>query len=193
MAEINFSKSELKDLTKAWLVLSIAFAILLTGPKFSLLFVKNLAVSALTVGSGFLLHELAHKFLAQKYGCKAEFKAFPLMLAITLFGSLFGFVFAAPGAVFISGHNISTRKNGKVSLVGPLTNLVLSLGFFAILFVSQSELFQLIGSLGAKINAWLALFNMIPFGPFDGKKVWNWSKVVWFIFSLSALALVMLF
>ena len=139
---INFTRHELSDLLKAWLVLSLAFAILLTGPKFSLLFVKHLMISAFTVGAGFLLHELSHKFLAQKYGCRAEFRAFPLMLAITIFSSLFGFIFAAPGAVFIGG-NISSKKNGQVSLAGPLTNIFLAIAFFSLIVFSQSELLQL--------------------------------------------------
>lgn len=191
---LKFSRNELNDLLKAWVVLSLAFAILMNGgPKFSLTFVKPLLISAFTVGIGFLLHELAHKYLAQKYGCRAEFKAFPLMLAITLFGSLFGFIFAAPGAVFISGHAISSKKNGQVSLAGPLMNIFLAIAFFSLLIFTSSELMHLVGSLGSRINAWLALFNLIPFGPFDGKKVWDWNKPIWLTFALLSLLLVFVF
>jgi len=191
---LKFNRNELNDLLKAWIVLSLSFAILLSGgPKFSFLFIKNLLVSAFTVGIGFLLHELAHKYMAQKYGCRAEFKAFPIMLAITLFGSLFGFIFAAPGAVFISGRTISTKRNGQVSLAGPLMNIFLAIAFFSLIVFSSSDLMQLVGSLGARINAWLALFNMIPFGPFDGRKVWNWNKIMWVTFTLMALLLVLVF
>jgi len=45
--------------------------------------------------------------------------------------SLFGFIIAAPGAVFIRGM-ITRERNGKISLAGPMTNIVL-----AILFLIQ--------------------------------------------------------
>ena len=41
---------------------------------------------------------------------------------------------------------------------------------------------------GAAINAFMALFNVIPFGVLDGLKVFRWSKPVWLIlFAVSAL------
>lgn len=193
MAKFRFSKKEIGDLLKAWIVLSIAFAVLQVGAKFSLQLVQFFAISAFTVGSGFLLHELAHKYFAQKYGCVAEFRAFPVMLAITLFSSLFGFIFAAPGAVFFSGHNIPKRKIGHISIAGPITNVLLAAAFFLLAFVSSTGTLHLVGTIGMRINAWLALFNMIPFGPFDGKKVWDWNKGIWILFTFVALILVMLF
>lgn len=192
MGDFSFNSRELSDLGKAWIVLSIAFAILQVGLKFSTLFLEYLAISAFTVGSGFLLHELSHKYFAQKFGCKAEFKAFPLMLAITLISSLFGFIFAAPGAVFISG-NVSKRRTGQVSLAGPIMNIILAVAFFFLGFVSANSTLQLVSSIGSSINAWLALFNLIPFGPLDGRKVWYWSRGVWVVFTLVSLALVLLF
>jgi len=41
-------------------------------------------------------------------------------------------------------------------------------------------LFSLVGfSIGVAINAWLALFNMLPIGPLDGSKVLSWNPIVW--------------
>jgi Zn-dependent protease len=36
-----------------------------------------------------------------------------------------------------------------------------------------------IGSHGHSINSWLALFNIIPFGPIDGKKILDASRPVY--------------
>jgi Zn-dependent protease len=36
-----------------------------------------------------------------------------------------------------------------------------------------------IGVIGMEINAWLAFFNLIPWGNFDGFKVFHWNKKVW--------------
>jgi Zn-dependent protease len=42
---------------------------------------------------------------------------------------------------------------------------------------------------GAAINAFMAVFNLIPFGVLDGLKVFRWSKAIWLVlFALAALA-----
>ena len=46
-----------------------------------------------------------------------------------------------------------------------------------------------IGQYGLLINSWLALFNMIPFWNFDGKKIFIWNKTIW----LSVVAVSILF
>ena len=90
---------EKRDLLIAWLILGVAFANLLGGLNISSVF-----VALLTAGLGFLLHELAHKLVAQKYGLNAEFIADYQMLALAFFGSFAGFIFAAPGAVYTRGQ-----------------------------------------------------------------------------------------
>lgn len=177
------SKEEIIDILKAWVVISVVFAIIQgTGSIFSNEFLDNFLISALTVGVGFLLHELAHKILAQKYGAIAEFRAFNPML---LFALVLAFlrspiIFAAPGAVMIHGGNINIKKYGKISLVGPLTNLVLAVIFLIIQELYSGPIISKISDYGFIINTWLALFNMIPVWEFDGRKIFAWSKLVWF-------------
>ena len=174
------SKTEIMDIAKAWIVISAAFAIVLTKNNlFSVQLLFNFLLSGLTVGVGFLFHELSHKIVAQKYGAVAEFMAFDYMLVLALAMSFLGFVFAAPGAVMIAGSNISIRKNGRISAAGPMTNLVLALIFFALMKLNLGSNLNLIGQYGFFINSWLALFNMIPVWNFDGKKVFIWSKSIW--------------
>ena len=168
---MKFSAIEKRDLVKAWLVIALAFAIVLNGgiglgPDFFVMVV----FSGITVGFGFLLHELAHKFVAQKYGCWAEFRAFNNMLGLALICSFFGFVFAAPGAVMIRGHYVSRKQMGLTAAAGPITNYVLALLFLGLAFTG-GEFLRTLGGYGFMINAWLGLFNMIPFGMFDGKKI----------------------
>ena len=98
------------------------------------------------------------------------------MLWLALIMSWFGFVIAAPGAVMISCKNLTKEKNGKISLAGPLTNLVIAVLFFGgLLFLPDNKVFYY----GFLINGWLALFNMIPFGIFDGAKVLKWNRLVY--------------
>ena len=173
------SELEIHDILMAWAAITIAFAIVLTGTNFfSISFLYGLALSAITVGLGFLLHELGHKVVAQHYGCFAEFRAFNQMLLLMIVMSFFGFVFAAPGAVMISGP-MGVRRNGKISLAGPLVNLVLALIFLLNLLFVPVPLLKTLFLYGFIINTWLALFNMIPVWNFDGAKIWRWSKPTW--------------
>lgn len=179
------SNKELKDLFWAWIVISLAFTILLSGDQVSIIVIFYFLASAFTVGAGFLLHELAHKVVAQHYGCFAEFRASPRMLLVSLLSATMGFIFAAPGAVMISGY-VDDRKSGIISVVGPVTNLIL-----AVLFIMTSPILGGIANYGAMINGWLAFFNMIPIGVLDGAKVLRWNRAVFAV--VMTLALVFAF
>jgi len=187
---LTTSKIELNDLLKAWIAISLAFAIAINGLSFSFKFLAAFLISGVTVGIGFLFHELGHKVMAQKYGCFAEFRAFNQMLVLAVLFSFFGFIFAAPGAVMISGP-VGVRRNGKISALGPLINLALATIFLLIYLAYPANITKLISTYGFSINAWLALFNMLPFWNFDGKKILAWNK---FIYGLMvAIAVIFLF
>jgi len=180
-----FSEIEIRDIIIAWVGLGIAFTISLLGGVggfFSSSGGSDLQVFliSLFVLSGFVLHELSHKFVAQNYGYWAEFRMWPLGLILALGTSLLGFIFAAPGATYISGANISKSENGKISLAGPLTNVGVAIIFFplAVLFPGSSFLWTM-GVIGTQINIFLGLFNMLPIMPLDGAKVFAWSKARW--------------
>lgn len=175
---IRTSDVEINDLIKAWLIISLAFTILLNGFAFNLGTLLILLLSAITVGTGFLLHELAHKLVAQRYHCWAEFRSDNTMLLLALFSSMLGFIFAAPGAVVIYGPHITKRENGIISAAGPLTNFILASLFLALLFFPHAYV-QAVASYGFRINTWIGMFNMLPFFIFDGAKIFHWSKMAW--------------
>lgn len=184
---IRFYHDEIRDLLVAWVALGLAFSVFIfistgravfpdiVGAVSSPLFARVFAASALTVGVGFLLHELAHKVVAVRFGQVASFKADYRMLALCIGAAFAGFLFAAPGAVYHRGR-ITQRQGGLVSVAGPLTNVVL-VGVF-LPFVFLTGFVGQVGALGVLINAFLAAFNMLPFGPLDGKSVATWSKPV---------------
>ena len=176
LGNISTSEAEIRDIIKAWAAISIAFGILLGGSSLSGGFYIAFIISSITVGLGFLLHELGHKIVAQKYGCFAEFRSFDMMLVFAIIMSFFGFIFAAPGAVMISGP-VGVRRNGKISAAGPLVNIALALIFLGLFLASGSGFLGLTAFYGYMINSWLALFNMIPFWNFDGAKILRWSKI----------------
>lgn len=190
IGKIITSEIEIKDLIKAWVAISIAFAIVMRG-SLELNFYYSFIIASLTVGIGFLLHELGHKFVAQRYGCFAEFRAFDRFLILAIAMSFFGFVFAAPGAVMISGP-VGVRRNGKISVAGPIVNLALALAFLSILLIPPTGVIKLIAVYGFLINSWLALFNMIPIGNLDGAKVLRWNKPVYILVVIVAVGFMLL-
>lgn len=182
---------EIKDLVISALALALAFGIALSGGyrAFSTpgLLVTVFLMSIVAVSLGFVLHEIGHRFVARRFGCFAEYTMWPTGLILAVVVSFFGFVFAAPGAVMIypksdaGGRVTLTRqKIGLISITGPAMNLSLAL-VFILLYMAYSDtaLLTLLFSLGARINTWLAVFNLIPFGPLDGAKIFRWHKGVW--------------
>ena len=184
---VTFSFTELRDLAVAWLVLGLAFTVVLEyralqrvvrggsvdlGPL-AVIFGLSLA----TVGLGVVLHELGHKLVAIRFGQVAEFRADYNMLVFALLGSLMGFIFAAPGAVHHRGR-LTERQRGLIALAGPIVNVVLAVGFAALFVLAPGPLLESVAGFGFFINVFLAGFNMIPFGPLDGRKVLDWSPVV---------------
>jgi len=185
---------ELRDIVIS--AVALAFIFVYQGADQITLSLALLPVGLLTVSTSFVLHELGHRALARKYKFHAEYKMWPqgLILALVLALATNGaFIFAAPGAVMIMPRadlwgrvqHMSRKAYGIISAAGPLINIALSAAFFiaAYFFSSATLMF------GASINAWLALFNLLPLGPLDGTKVLVWNKFIWLALMAGAVAL----
>ncbi len=179
---------ERNDLLISWVTISVAFAFVLGPGLLNIVdFGFFLPISFVGVGTAFIFHELAHRQVARKFGCHAEFRAWTygliisLVLPIITFGR---FLFAAPGAVYIYGPHLTRKENGIISLAGPATNIIVGITFLAAFIYSVAflqvgaYLLELLATV-AKINIFLALFNLIPFPPLDGSKVIMWDVRVW--------------
>ena len=138
--------------------------------------------------SAFLIHELAHKFLAQYYGSWAEFRAEMYGLIITAISALpiMPFKFIAPGAVMV--HLGDRQKFGRVALIGPVTNLIMGFSFLLLSNISSDSNTHYF-AIGASFNGWIAMFNLIPMGVLDGQKIFDWNKIVWGISMAAAMVL----
>ncbi len=182
-----FSRTEVRDILIAWAALSLAFTIAQTSPGLfggAALFGGDVVllffVSLIAVGSGFVLHELMHKFTAERYGYWAEFRMWVAGVILALVTSVLGFIFAAPGATYIQGANVSEKEYGIISIAGPLTNIAIAVAFLLVGLVGiGGHLTAEIASIGFPINLFLALFNMLPLMPLDGAKVFRWNKAYW--------------
>lgn len=206
--QISFGRREIRDLLLASLVLSAGMAMVLGGREgepltFSLAFdwpafFTILPFAALATIPAFILHELAHKIVAQKKDLAAEFLVHPWGLSLAMLSPvLFKILLAAPGVVEIYDERSlrheelsplerreQRRDAGVISIVGPMVNLILAYGAFLLdgafpgVRVPASEAsgigntaFELI----MVINLVLAGFNMLPINPFDGRKILRWS------------------
>jgi len=179
---MKFSQIEIRELLEAWIGVSLVFAIAMTGLNKTLL--VALPIALVTGGIGFLLHELAHKYVAQRYKCWAEFRADTKALLIGLVLSFFGLILLAPGGVYIRGAN--RQQHGKIALAGPMMNVILALLFFGMTRIVAAPLLSAVAQFGFQINAFLGIFNLIPVFPFDGRAVWLWNKAAYLLTAAAA-------
>jgi len=178
--KIHFSAKEIKHLTMAALLvigvgLSLAWSVNVFYIDHGVDYVTLTTLTAILTAS-FFLHEIAHKIVAQREGLWAEFRLTLIGAILTLVSvipSLFKII--SPGAVMVAGF-ADKKIMGKTSIAGPMTNITLSTMFLvgAFLFPQQTIL-----AFAAFFNAWVALFNLIPFGILDGFKVFQWNKKHW--------------
>ncbi|OQA32065.1 MAG: Peptidase family M50 [archaeon ADurb.Bin336] len=191
-----FSPQEKKDLIISWLTLSLAFAIMINPVFFN---ITNLLISfpiaLVAVGTGFILHELAHRETAKYYGFHSEFRAWyqglfiALALAIITGGR---FLFAAPGATYFFAEKVTPKQNGIISLAGPVINLVVGLLLMMIASLFKGDFLQIVFALAGRVNFFFAFFNLLPILMLDGSKVFAWNKLIWaFFFLLSAVLVFM--
>jgi Zn-dependent protease len=188
---------EWRDLAVAWFAITLAFTIVFTRQNISVSgFILVFAASSVTVGVGFILHELAHKFTAIRYGFWAEFRKDNLMLLLAVvLAAVVGVVFAAPGATMIyspgaQGTSLTKRENGLISAAGPGINLLLAIPFITAVFLG-TDLVAVIGAMGWQVNSMLAAFNMLPVGGLDGKKILAWNPGIFLL--LIGVAFVLLY
>jgi len=200
--KMSFSKYEKEQLTESIGILTIAFTLALSDGLSAVrnepaILIRTLPLAFGAVMTGFLLHELAHKWMAQQYGCWAEYRGNRNGLYFALLMSSFGFLLAAPGAVMVSGR-ITERQNGIIAAVGPITNIIIALVAFPIYLLTAGleQPIALIGELArfiVVINLILGGFNMIPVQPLDGSKVIVWSKPAYFGILVAIFSLAMIY
>jgi Zn-dependent protease len=150
---------------------------------------QRVAYSVLIIASAVILHELGHRQVARSRGCYSRFVLDPMGLTVTLVSALLPVKFLAPGYVGISCpfYAVSRDTELRISAAGPLANLLLALAALVTRISYPSPtLTEMLA-----LNAWLALFNLLPIGPLDGAKVLRASRTAWI--TMFAWAAIMLY
>jgi len=182
---IRFSKTEMRHLVVGTLLVTAAGVSFLVGEPLTML---GLGLAAVLFAMGFILHELAHKYVAQGYGLWAEFRLNTMGLILTALSIVSPLKFIAPGAVMISGFADRDRM-GRTAIAGPIVNVIITAGLLIAMPLFGTTALSRACLVGAAINAFLALFNLIPFAVFDGQKVYSWNRRHWAALFLVSLAL----
>ncbi|MCW4019243.1 MAG: hypothetical protein NWF00_11295 [Candidatus Bathyarchaeota archaeon] len=184
---VYFSPKEIKHLIiGGLLVVAVGFSFGI-GAIWNAALAIQLGVLAGLLILSFFTHEIAHKVTAQKNGMWAEFRLTTWGALMTLLTLILPFKLISPGAVMIAGPS-RLDVIGKVSIAGPITNIVLASAFLG---ATQSPTpYAWIFVVGAFLNAFIAVFNLIPFGILDGFKIYSWNKMIWAAAFAVAVALV---
>ena len=188
----QFSSGEILSIIVAWIVLSVAITYqnlvgFITGTGSRDIVMAGFVATA----TGFILHEMGHKYFAIRRGYLAHFRLWiwGLVLTIsivTLSGG--GLVFGAPGAVYIApaaaqiyGYDTGPgpvdpeEDNMIISAAGPGINLAFAVGFLVMHFLFPSGFLSTVADYGFFLNVGLGSFNMLPVSLLDGAKIFRKS------------------
>ncbi len=153
----------------------------------------NIIIRAIVLMTAIPIHEAAHAYVADRLGDPTARYSGRLtlnpMAHIDYIGALAllftGIGWAKP--VPINPNNFEDRKKGMAisAAAGPISNIIVatisliitkSIGYFSYSFGSSfvlSTLFTIFRTM-CFINISLAIFNLLPFPPFDGSRIFNY-------------------
>ncbi|UCG90106.1 MAG: hypothetical protein JSU57_06530 [Candidatus Heimdallarchaeota archaeon] len=179
----SFTQTEKRDLligTTIFVLVELSIAIYDFNTLLELLILSLLIIPL------WFFHELAHKFVAQGNGLTSYFQLDPNMAIVSLLSiiPIIPIKIIAPGVVFSSGeYRLDT--SGRISIAGPLTNILLGGIFLLFSSFMQLDWAMVVFLYASKASFDLALFNMLPFYVLDGAKVLRWNQAIFaLIFSL---------
>lgn len=168
--------------------------------------VSQLIITTIVIISSLTIHEYAHGLISHLQGDDTPQRYGRLTLNplahLDIFGliALFVFKFGWAKPIPIDSYYYKNRRLGIIltSFAGPASNLVLA--FFSALVIygvkpqSEAVIFFLVNMV--LINTGLAVFNMLPFPPLDGSKIFAelfGGRIANMIYSLEGKGMFILF
>jgi Zn-dependent protease len=197
-----FAPGEIGQILVAWIVLSLSLSVtevegLFTGTGD----VGYIGAAFIATATGFILHEMGHKFVAMRRGYVAHFRVWIWGIALALVTAVVSqgqFIFGAPGAVYIApvagamayGAYATRQRNEEqdntmISAAGPGTNLTFAVFFFVLaLLLPTTGFWSTVAAYGFILNVGLGSFNMLPIPPLDGYKIFKGNIAVGLLIAL---------
>lgn len=164
---------------------------------------------------GLTVHEYSHAKMSDKLGDPTPERQGRLTLnplshmdPVGTICLLFaGFGWGKPVVIDPTYYRNPAKDNMKVALAGPVSNFILAFVLFLIqalvyVFVPNSDIINLlilVLHLAAYINLSLGVFNLLPFPPLDGSKIWGYflkgkaKAIMWNLEKYSTIILIILF
>lgn len=186
---IQFKNKEIWSLVISVLVVSVAFTVQELTVSF---FLQCLAIVAFS----YFLHHIMQEISSESHGIHTTHDLFPIgIVAALASGILSGglAVIAIPSVMKIREVEVkrwmlhATRATSRDVGIPPATGVIFNL-FLATVFVVLFSVFGLqVFWLGALVNFWITLANMVPYPPMDGSRVNLWSSGVWFLTVVAAI------
>lgn len=160
---MRFDRRELIDLLIAWAGVAFIFSLAANGLQLNdrTAFVVLLSITG--AGLGVVVHEIAHKIVADRMGYATRFIADTRNLLIGAAFALIGWIVLAPGGVRIAPAP-RPAQGALIAFAGPASNMLIA--------VTVGSFVPLIGL----VNAYLAAFNLLPVPGFDGHAIWTHDK-----------------
>jgi Zn-dependent protease len=156
--------------------------------------IQRIFLSVIPLVFAITVHEVAHGWVAKKYGDNTAYILgrltlnpfkhidligtiiIPGLLLITKTGFIFGW--AKPVPVDTRYFKKPRHDMAVVALAGPISNLLMAIGWvliarMGVTIFNGNEALIYIGLSGAEINLQLMLLNLIPIPPLDGARVFS--------------------
>ena len=146
----------------------------------------DLKYAAIIVSPAVILHELAHKVVGLLYGFDSILQISSFGLGLGVFLRYIGspLIFFVPAYVSSSSAAAYPAQFAILALAGPATN-------FALYWVSEGAFllrkwpkWNHAFMISKKINLWLFIFNMLPFGIVVGGKVLHGAPIIYLSFTV---------
>ena len=164
---------------------------------------------------GLTIHEFAHAKMSDKLGDPTPERQGRLTLNPlahmdpmgTICLLFAGFGWGKPVVIDSTYYRNPAKDNMKVALAGPVSNFILAFILFLVealiyAFIPNSDIINLLRFVikqGAYINLSLGVFNLLPFPPLDGSKIWGYflkgkaKAIMWNLEKYSTIILIILF
>ncbi len=178
------TRVELIAYAVALITLTLAFSYA-GSSTFSDLLILMPTVLATSVIVG-VFKNLANEMIARALGVWSEHRVWLFGIAtFTLTTLIFKTPFSSPSRIVSHSSQSTPHKLGLISSSSVVISLLLAAVFYLLLQIGYTY----IGSIGLAMCLLMALFDILPLTPMNGRDIYDWNKAAWGALALTSAAL----